>query len=198
MTSDQCSGDMAAGGLGDIVTTCGITSIKYSPGDARCPISAAKLEDDNMKELLLSSGATNFFTLVRYNPPELLDDYLYLKKEEKRERRRQERLDKDLPSLPSISDSIVSSENTSETAEDIIFTLFGPRVWEHEGRTWMRRISTAPASRYDVLYLTERLNTVLEEMLTTSQGICQTRRELFGQLFEELIRQEMIACKVKN
>ena len=31
---------------------------------ARLPISAAKLEDTNMAELLLSSGATNFFTLV--------------------------------------------------------------------------------------------------------------------------------------
>ena len=30
----------------------------------RLPISAAKLEDTNMAELLLSSGATNFFTLV--------------------------------------------------------------------------------------------------------------------------------------
>ena len=43
-----------------------------------------------------------------------------------------------------------------------------------------------------------RLNSALEEMLTTSMGICQTRKELFGQLFEELIRQEMIACKVKR
>ena len=34
---------------------------------ARLPISAAKLEDTNMAELLLSSGATNFFTLVSYN-----------------------------------------------------------------------------------------------------------------------------------
>ena len=32
----------------------------------RLPISAAKLEDTNMAELLLSSGATNFFTLVSY------------------------------------------------------------------------------------------------------------------------------------
>lgn len=32
-----------------IVTTCGITSIKHSPGDARMPISAAKLTDNNMK-----------------------------------------------------------------------------------------------------------------------------------------------------
>ena len=34
------------------------------------------------------------------------------------------------------------------------------------------------------------------DLLTTSEGICQTRRELFGQLFEELIRQEMFNCKV--
>ena len=82
----------------------------------------------------------------------------------------------------------------------------------------MRQVSTDPASRYDVLYLTERyhhysrdtrhvlhhvtcparLNTVMEELLTTDLGICNTRRELFGQLFEELIRQEMIACKVSS
>ena len=43
-----------------------------------------------------------------------------------------------------------------------------------------------------------RLNSVLEEMLTTSHGICPTRRELFGQLYEELIRQEMISCKVER
>ena len=36
------------------------------------------------------------------------------------------------------------------------------------------------------------------DLLTTSEGICQTRRELFGQLFEELIRQEMINCKVNQ
>ena len=38
----------------------------------------------------------------------------------------------------------------------------------------------------------------MEELLTTDLGICNTRRELFGQLFEELIRQEMIACKVSS
>ena len=34
---------------GNIVTTRGITSIKHSPGDARQPISAAKLADENMQ-----------------------------------------------------------------------------------------------------------------------------------------------------
>ena len=62
----------------------------------------------------------------------------------------------------------------------------------------MRSISTEPASREDVRYLTSRLNAALDELLTTSQGICQARRELFGQLFEELIRQEMMACKVRQ
>ena len=38
----------------------------------------------------------------------------------------------------------------------------------------------------------------MEELLTTDLGICNTRRELFGQLFEEPIRQEMIACKVSS
>ena len=34
---------------GNIVTTCGVTSIKHSPGDARQPISAAKLTDQRMQ-----------------------------------------------------------------------------------------------------------------------------------------------------
>ena len=62
----------------------------------------------------------------------------------------------------------------------------------------MRSISTEPASREDVRYLTTRLNNALGEFLTTSHGICQTRRELYGQLLEELIRQEMMACKEKG
>ena len=55
----------------------------------------------------------------------------------------------------------------------------------------MTRVTSCNVSR-------ARLNTVMEELLTTDLGICNTRRELFGQLFEELIRQEMIACKVSS
>ena len=36
----------------NVVTTCGITSIKHSPGDQRKPISAAKLADEQMKVLV--------------------------------------------------------------------------------------------------------------------------------------------------
>ena len=70
-----------------------------------------------------SSGANNFFTLVRYNPPELLEDYNYFKKLEKMKK-------------ASDDDGIQSTSTINEdeeTAEDIIFTLFGPRVWLHNG-----------------------------------------------------------------
>ena len=88
--------------------------------------------------MLVSSGATNFFTLVRYNPPELLEDYLCIKKEREEKRRRSVRKtensteDEDL-SFNSLSSDSDQTDKNSETAEEIIFMLFGPRVWEHEG-----------------------------------------------------------------
>ena len=88
--------------------------------------------------MLVSSGATNFFTLVRYNPPELLEDYLFLKEEKEKKRKRPVRKtdnsieDEDL-SFNSLSSDSDQTEKNSETAEEIIFMLFGPRVWEHEG-----------------------------------------------------------------
>ena len=79
--------------------------------------------DDIVQDILESSGANNFFTLVRYNPPELLEDYNYFKKLEA-ERKKNSGED-DLRSTLTEED---------ETAEDIIFTLFGPRVWQHNGQ----------------------------------------------------------------
>ena len=70
-----------------------------------------------------SSGANNFFTLVRYNPPELLEDYNYFKKLEKMKKATD---DDGIQSTSTINED-------EETAEDIIFTLFGPRVWLHNG-----------------------------------------------------------------
>ena len=44
-----------SGVCSNIVTTCGITSIKHNPGDVRQPISAAKLVDENMKVVKLKT-----------------------------------------------------------------------------------------------------------------------------------------------
>ena len=74
-----------------VVTTCGVTSIRQSPGDPRVPVSqcrlqvrllsrlvvvlSAVLQDEAMAGLLAKCGATNSFTLVRYSPPQLLASY---------------------------------------------------------------------------------------------------------------------------
>ena len=92
------------------------------------------------QDLLVSSGATNFFTLVRYNPPELLQDYLSIKSDKEEAQRNAERKskncleDEDMSSNSFASDSD-KTEKLSESAEEIIFMLFGPRVWEHKGYT---------------------------------------------------------------
>ena len=75
---------------------------------------------------------------MRYNPPELLEDYLVSKKYKLKEKRglrpqssRQVCEDSRRTSL-----SEVTEESESDSAEDVIFALFGPRVWDHEGE-WM-------------------------------------------------------------
>ena len=87
----------------------------------QCPVLVSV--DDIVQDILESSGANNFFTLVRYNPPELLEDYNYFKKLEAERKKNSE--EDDLRSTLTEED---------ETAEDIIFTLFGPRVWQHNGQ----------------------------------------------------------------
>ena len=134
-----------------VVTTCGVTSIKKNPGDARIPISAAKLADEEMDDHLESSGATTFFTLVRYNMPELLDDYIAekadkaeaaikLKRDAVSTDGRKSKKKKILSSLDSSASLSVESDASDvkgeETPEEIIFMLFGPRVWEHTGEVY--------------------------------------------------------------
>ena len=75
---------------------------------------------------------------MRYNPPELLEDYLDSKKHRLEEKKRAMRPqssrrageDSRRTSLSEVSEQ---SEAESESAEDVIFALFGPRVWDHEG-----------------------------------------------------------------
>lgn len=74
---------------------------------------------------------------MRYNPPELLEDYLDSKKyklEQKRGLRpRSSRRVGEDSRRTSVSEVTEDSEAESESAEDVIFALFGPRVWDHEG-----------------------------------------------------------------
>ena len=48
--------------------------------------------------------------------------------------------------------SEAATEAAEETAEDIIFTLFGPRVWEHEGEQCLLSIDTLTDTQYSDIW----------------------------------------------
>lgn len=63
------------------------------------------------------------------------------------------------------------------------------REWVEETGVWMQNVSKEPASRFDVISLQEHLDKKLSERKARETGICPVREELYGQCFDELIRQ---------
>jgi dynein light intermediate chain len=80
------------------------------------------------------------------------------------------------------------NENTTKL-DDMINAMLPPREWVEETGVWMQNVSKEPASRYDVITLQEQLDKKLSERKARETGICPVREELYGQCFDELIRQ---------
>lgn len=78
--------------------------------------------------------------------------------------------------------------------EDILYSVIPPREFEERGQQWIQYASSTPATRLDVINLQERLDTLLMERQARETGICPIREELYGQAFDELIRQVTINC----
>ncbi|NXL34204.1 IDLC protein, partial [Glaucidium brasilianum] len=68
------------------------------------------------------------------------------------------------------------------------------REWEEENQRWVQEVSSAPSTRQDVVHLQEQLDLRLLQRQARETGICPVRRELYGQCFDELIRQVTINC----
>eukprot|EP01038_Epipyxis_sp_PR26KG_P014407 gene14407-19338_t len=73
--------------------------------------------------------------------------------------------------------------------EDMVNSMLPPREWVEDSGTWAQYISKEPASRLDVIALQEQLDKKLNERKARETGICPVREELYGQCFDELIRQ---------
>ena len=58
----------------------------------------------------------------------------------------------------------------------------------------MQQVSSTPATRLEVVNLQEELDRRLQQRQARETGICPVRRELYTQVFEELIRQVTINC----
>ncbi|KAF4681905.1 Dynein, axonemal, light intermediate chain 1 [Perkinsus olseni] len=78
--------------------------------------------------------------------------------------------------------------------EDILNSILPPREWSDEDRLWVQYVSSTPATRADVVALQQELDKRLQERQARETGICPVREDLYGQAFDELIRQMTIIC----
>jgi len=67
--------------------------------------------------------------------------------------------------------------------------ILPPREWVENGKHYIQYVSHQEASRVDVARLRENLDQKIMERQARESGICPVREELFGQCFDEIIRQ---------
>ncbi|KAF8562154.1 hypothetical protein P879_11789 [Paragonimus westermani] len=83
---------------------------------------------------------------------------------------------------------------TVESTEGILRNIMPPRKYQIGDSLYIQEVSSCPASRTDVIQLTQMLDQQLGTRGAKMTGICPVRRELFSQVFDELIRQLTIHC----
>ncbi|BHF81098.1 hypothetical protein SprV_0702422800 [Sparganum proliferum] len=83
---------------------------------------------------------------------------------------------------------------TAQQTDEILNSILPPREWSENGQLWIQRVSSTPATRLDVVNLQEELDRRLQQRQARETGICPVRRELYSQVFDELIRQVTINC----
>lgn len=62
----------------------------------------------------------------------------------------------------------------------------------------MQYVSSTPATRLDVINMQQDLDQRLAERKSKETGICAVREELYGQTFDELIRQVFLSLSLRN
>lgn len=79
----------------------------------------------------------------------------------------------------------------AKDASQILYALFPPIVepLPHTREIAVQFVSTTPASREEVVALHEKLVTKLEKRYARPNGYCPIRREIYDDVFSELIRQ---------
>uniref|UniRef100_A0A8D0KSE3 Axonemal dynein light intermediate polypeptide 1 n=1 Tax=Strix occidentalis caurina TaxID=311401 RepID=A0A8D0KSE3_STROC len=119
-------------------------------------------------------------SLLRYNPPVLV-----ARRPEKRP--------------PGVSGPVPPPPRSAAAAsaqqpQELLNAILPPREWEEENQRWVQEVSSAPSTRLDVVHLQEQLDLRLLQRQARETGVCPVRRELYGQCFDELIREVTINC----
>ncbi|KHN85982.1 28 kDa inner dynein arm light chain, axonemal [Toxocara canis] len=100
----------------------------------------------------------------------------------------------DIPDFESLAESPLPPIDPEVQLQNIIDCILPPRVYESEGKIWRERTSTVPATRHDVAETQERFELELRNRKAKPFGICPIRRDIYDQLFDELIRQVSVNC----
>ncbi|KAL3311066.1 Axonemal dynein light intermediate polypeptide 1 [Cichlidogyrus casuarinus] len=126
-------------------------------------------------------------SLIKYDPPVLMsraDDKKAALKNPKADTKHS------APGIVSKGSDIKASSQT----EEVLNSILPPREWCDSGQLWVQHVSSTPATRLDVINLQEELDRRLQQRQARETGICPVRRELYTQVFDELIRQVTINC----
>ena len=97
-----------------------------------------------------------------------------------------------MPDSQECSGSSVPEEESS-LEEAVLSSIFPGRVWEEGGVEWQQTVKMSTPCRSDVKRTKELLQVKLVQQSARDEGICQVRRELYAQCFEELIRQSLLS-----
>lgn len=89
-------------------------------------------------------------------------------------------------------------KKAQQQTEDILNAILPPREYSEKGQLWVQQVSSSPATRLDVINLQEQLDTKLQQRQARETGICPVRRELYSQVFDELIREVTINCSERG
>ena len=81
-----------------------------------------------------------------------------------------------------------------DSPDNILHSILSSREWTEGEKRWVQHVSSTPGTRLDVVNLQEQLDRRLLEEHARETGICEIREELYGQAFDELIRQASVAC----
>ncbi|XP_068605780.1 axonemal dynein light intermediate polypeptide 1-like [Brachionichthys hirsutus] len=77
---------------------------------------------------------------------------------------------------------------------EVLNSIFPPREWVEEMQLWVQQVSSVPCARKEIIQLKDQLDIELRQSQAKETGICPIRRELYSQLFDELIRQVTTNC----
>ncbi|KAE9542374.1 hypothetical protein AGLY_003501, partial [Aphis glycines] len=81
-----------------------------------------------------------------------------------------------------------------QSCDDVLNSILPPREWEKDGKTFRQCISNKPATELNVKKLSEKFDTYLRQYNAKEVGICPIKQELYGQCFDEVIRQVTLNC----